>query len=46
VAIVSGVNAGDEVVTSGAFKLRNSAAVLVNNKVQPANQRSPKPEDK
>jgi len=45
VAVVSGVNAGDEVVTSGVFKLRNGAAVLVNNKVQPGNNPSPKPRD-
>ena len=45
VAVVSGVKAGDEVVTSGVFKLRNGAAVLVNNKVQPANNPAPKPED-
>jgi membrane fusion protein (multidrug efflux system) len=45
VAIVSGVTAGDEIVTSGVFKLRNGAAVVVNNKVQPSNKRAPKPED-
>lgn len=45
VAIVSGVSAGDEVVTSGVFKLRNGAAVLVNNHVQPGNNPAPKPED-
>jgi membrane fusion protein, multidrug efflux system len=45
IAVISGVSAGDEVVTSGVFKLRNGAAVVVNNSVQPANQRSPKPED-
>ena len=45
VAIVSGVNPGDEVVTSGVFKLRNGAAVQVNNKVQPPNNPKPKPED-
>ena len=45
VAVVSGVKPGDEVVTSGVFKLRNGAAVLVNNKVQPANNPAPKPED-
>ena len=45
VAIVSGLNPGDEVVTSGVFKLRNGAAVQVNNKVQPGNNPSPKPED-
>jgi membrane fusion protein (multidrug efflux system) len=45
VGIVSGVKPGDEVVTSGVFKLRNAAAVLVNNKVQPGNDPAPKPED-
>ena len=45
VAVVSGVKAGDEVVSSGVFKLRNSAAVQVNNKVQPENNPAPKPED-
>ena len=45
VAIISGIKPGDEVVTSGAFKLRTGAAVLVNNKIQPANSATPKPED-
>ena len=45
IAIVSGLNAGDEVVTSGVFKLRNGVAVVVNNKVQPANSPAPKPEN-
>ena len=45
VAITSGVNPGDEVVSSGVFKLRNGASVLVNNKVQPPNNPKPKPED-
>jgi hypothetical protein len=27
------------------FKLRNGAPVQINNKVQPANSRAPKPED-
>jgi membrane fusion protein, multidrug efflux system len=45
IAIVSGVKPGDEVVTSGVFKLRNGAAVLVNNKVRPANNPTPKPEN-
>ena len=45
IAIVSGLNAGDEVVTSGVFKLRNGAAVLVNNSVRPGNNPSPKPEN-
>lgn len=45
VAIISGVNPGDEVVTSGTFRLRNGDAVNVNNKVQPSNSPAPKPED-
>ena len=45
VAVVSGLKAGDEVVTSGAFKLRTGAAVLVRNETQPANESAPKPED-
>lgn len=45
VAILSGVKPGDEVVTSGVFKLRNGAAVQVNNSVQPENNPAPKPED-
>lgn len=45
VAVLSGVKPGEEIVTSGVFKLRNGAAVHVNNKVQPANKRAPKPEE-
>jgi membrane fusion protein, multidrug efflux system len=45
VAITSGVNPGDEVVTSGVFKLRNGAAVEINNTVRPANDPAPKPEN-
>jgi membrane fusion protein (multidrug efflux system) len=45
VAVLSGVRAGEEVVTSGVFKLRNGAAVYVNNQVQPANDPAPRPED-
>ena len=45
VAVISGVKPGDEVVTSGVFKLRNAAAIHVNNTVQPSNDPAPKPED-
>jgi membrane fusion protein (multidrug efflux system) len=45
VAVLSGVDAGVEVVSSGVFKLRNGAAVRVENAVQPANDPAPKPED-
>jgi membrane fusion protein (multidrug efflux system) len=45
IAVLSGVEPGEEVVTSGVFKLRPGAAVLVNNEVQPANSAAPEPED-
>ena len=45
VAVLSGVEPGEEVVTSGVFKLRPSVAVHINNDVQPGNNPAPKPED-
>lgn len=45
VGVVSGVKPGEEVVSSGVFKLRPGAAVVVNNSVQPSNNAKPKPED-
>jgi membrane fusion protein (multidrug efflux system) len=45
IAVISGINPGDEVVTSGVFKLRNGAAVLVNNKVKPGNDPAARPEN-
>ncbi len=45
IAVVSGLNPGEEVVSSGVFKLRNGAAVIINNKVQPGNNKTPNPED-
>jgi membrane fusion protein (multidrug efflux system) len=45
VAITSGLNPGDEVVSSGVFRLRNGAPVQVNNSVKPENSPNPKPED-
>jgi membrane fusion protein, multidrug efflux system len=45
VAVVSGLNPGDEVVSSGVFRLRNGAPIQINNTVKPENNPSPKPED-
>jgi membrane fusion protein (multidrug efflux system) len=45
VAVLSGLNEGDEVATSGVFKLRQGAVVRVDNAVLPANNPAPKPED-
>jgi membrane fusion protein (multidrug efflux system) len=46
IAVLSGLKPGEEVVTSGVFKLRNGTEVQVNNKVQPSNDKTPKPEDR
>lgn len=43
VAIEEGVKPGDQVVSSGVFKLRNGSAVQVNNVVQPSASPTPKP---
>ena len=45
VAIADGVKAGQVVVTSGVFKLRTSAAVTINNSVQPSASTNPQPQD-
>lgn len=45
VGVLSGLNPGDEVVSSGVFKLRTGMAVQINNKVQPENNPNPKPAD-
>ncbi len=41
VAVLKGVKPGDEVVTSGQLKLRNGAAVQINNTVAPADSTAP-----
>ncbi len=45
VAVLSGIKAGEEIVSSGVFKLRPGAAVEVNNTITPANDPAPTPED-
>ena len=45
VAVLSGVKPGDEVVTSGVFKLRSHAPVLINNSVKPGDELNPNPPD-
>lgn len=45
VAVLAGLKDGETVVTSGVFKLRNGAAVKVNNAILPGNNPAPKPED-
>lgn len=45
VAIIDGLKAGETVVTSGVFKLRNGAHVEVNNNRTPTNNPDPKPDN-
>lgn len=45
VAVESGVKPGEQVATAGIFKLRNGAAVQVNNVVQPSAEAAPKPKN-
>lgn len=46
VAVVSGLSAGEQVVSGGAFKLRNGVSVVVNNALATPAELSPKPSDK
>jgi membrane fusion protein (multidrug efflux system) len=45
VAIVSGLEEGDTVVSTGVFKLRNGQSVVVDNAVKPEFKLNPKPEE-
>jgi membrane fusion protein (multidrug efflux system) len=45
VAVLTGIKAGDTVVTSGQIKLRSGSHVIVNNKVTPSFDAHPKPVD-
>jgi membrane fusion protein (multidrug efflux system) len=46
VAVESGLTAGETVVSSGAFKLRNGMTVVVKNELAPDVQVNPKPTDR
>lgn len=43
VEVTEGVNAGDEVATSGLLKLQNDAKVIINNTVMPPSSTNPTP---
>jgi membrane fusion protein (multidrug efflux system) len=46
VAILTGVEAGTEVVTSGGVKLKNGTPLIINNLIQPLNNPNPTPQEK
>jgi membrane fusion protein (multidrug efflux system) len=43
VAVIEGLQSGERVATSGLLKLRNGAAVVINNAVEPGAQLNPSP---
>ncbi|OZB35243.1 MAG: efflux transporter periplasmic adaptor subunit [Halothiobacillus sp. 14-56-357] len=45
VAVLSGLKAGETVVTAGQLKLRNGAPVFINNSIQPLNNPHPEVKD-
>ena len=45
VAVLKGLKEGDEIVSSGVFKVQNKAAVQVNNTVKPEAEAAPHPDE-
>jgi len=45
ISVTEGLEAGETVVTAGAFKLRNGSAIKVNNDMAPKPERAPRPTD-
>lgn len=45
VAVTEGLKAGDQIVSTGVFKLRNGMDVVVDNKLAPKPEEAPKPAD-
>ena len=46
VAVSEGVKAGEQVVSEGAFKLRNGAPIVIDNRVKAKAELDPKPENR
>jgi membrane fusion protein, multidrug efflux system len=45
VAVISGIKTGEEIVTSGVFRLRNGGKISINNSNQPPQNLHPSPPD-
>jgi membrane fusion protein (multidrug efflux system) len=46
IAITKGVNAGQEVISAGAFKVRNKGPIVVDNRIKPKPELDPHPENR
>jgi membrane fusion protein, multidrug efflux system len=46
VAVLTGIEPGTEVVTSGGAKLKNGTPLVINNSIQPLNSANPTPQEK
>jgi membrane fusion protein, multidrug efflux system len=46
VAILEGLKAGQQVVSAGAFKLRNGSPIVIDNSVKPEPKQNPRPENR
>ena len=44
-AVTEGLKAGEQIVSTGVFKLRNGMNVVVDNKLAPKAEMAPKPAD-
>ncbi len=42
ITVVKGLQAGDEIVSSGQLKLKNETHIVINNKIEPTNDAAPK----
>jgi len=45
IAVLKGIKAGDQIVTSGQLKLKNGSPVTINNSVQPLSNPNPSPQE-
>ena len=45
VAVLKGIKEADMVVTAGQLKIKNGSPVVINNRIQPNNEKTPEPPD-
>ena len=46
VAVLTGIQEGDEVVTSGQLKIKNGTPLKIDNSTKPPNEAAPTPQEK